>query len=241
VKGGQVKKIVAILLICILIFVITGSFILFLFGSRSFDFSSYEPVAQPFQLTFPFSHVKRFIQPNDPLVQGALKDIYQNKLFFGSDLRAIRNWVATNIEFKSDLEKSWLNCLLRNLNPFEYWQYPQETIKSKSGDCEDFAILLCSLLRASGYSSEEVFVALGKKGITGHAFVVIKEGEEYRTIEPQARQILLGFSAWFVDHQLNNLEIEYLFNDRYFYKYQSRGRNSEEMPFFNFVAKKSPS
>jgi hypothetical protein len=154
-----------------------------------------------------------------------LKDIYQNKSFFESNLRAIRNWGATNIEFKSDLEKSWLNCLLRNLNPFEYWQYPQETIESRSGDCEDFAILLCSLLRASGCSPEEVFVALGKKGITGHAFVVLKEGKKYRTIEPQARQSLLGFSAWFVDHQLYNFEIEYLFNDRYFYKYQPRERN----------------
>jgi predicted transglutaminase-like cysteine proteinase len=55
---------------------------------------------------------------------------------------------------------------------FEYWQFPEETLKLRTGDCEDQAILLCTLLRAKGYSPEEVKVVFGlTSSNTGHAWV----------------------------------------------------------------------
>lgn len=35
----------------------------------------------------------------------------------------------------------------------EYWRYPVETLADQVGDCEDFAILLCALLRRAGFRS----------------------------------------------------------------------------------------
>lgn len=42
------------------------------------------------------------------------------------------------------------------------WQFPDETLAIKSGDCEDRALLIASLLVASGTSSFNVRVALGR-------------------------------------------------------------------------------
>ncbi len=55
---------------------------------------------------------------------------------------------------------------------FEYWQFPEETLRLRTGDCEDQAILLCTLLRAKGYEPEEVKVVFGlTSSNTGHAWV----------------------------------------------------------------------
>ena len=42
------------------------------------------------------------------------------------------------------------------------WQFPDETLFIKTGDCEDRAFLMASLLLASGISNFNVRVALGK-------------------------------------------------------------------------------
>ncbi len=47
------------------------------------------------------------------------------------------------------------------------WQFPDETIELKTGDCDDRALLLASLLISSGISSFNVRVALGKVRISG--------------------------------------------------------------------------
>lgn len=47
----------------------------------------------------------------------------------------IRDWVAASIEYKTNEEQRGVD---------EYWQTPEETLSLRSGDCEDFAILLCT-------------------------------------------------------------------------------------------------
>jgi Transglutaminase-like superfamily len=42
------------------------------------------------------------------------------------------------------------------------WQFPEETLALRSGDCEDIAFLLASLLMAAGISGYNVRVAIGK-------------------------------------------------------------------------------
>jgi len=42
------------------------------------------------------------------------------------------NYVSNNIIYKDEL--------------FDYWQLPEETYNLKTGDCEDFSLLLCYLL-----------------------------------------------------------------------------------------------
>lgn len=74
------------------------------------------------------------------------------------------------------------------------WQFPDETLSLKSGDCEDRAILIAALLLASGVSSFCVRVALGtvttfaagSKPLTHqHAWVMYKtEAGQWRRLEP---------------------------------------------------------
>ncbi len=73
------------------------------------------------------------------------------------------------------------------------WQFPDETLHVKKGDCEDRAFLIASLLIASGISSYNVRVALGKVLMTknkktneyDHAWVMYKnEKGQWSLIEP---------------------------------------------------------
>lgn len=73
------------------------------------------------------------------------------------------------------------------------WQFPEETLKLGVGDCEDRALLIASLLLASGISSFNVRVALGQfRTWTGkrhkdydHVWVMYKdESGKWQIIEP---------------------------------------------------------
>ena len=185
--------------------------------------------------------MRDFVQPNDPSVIKTLKEIKGNKGFLESDLEAIRNWVSTNFTYKEDLDlehSTFLGNLingakniLRTFNPYDFFQYAEETIDEKEGDCEDFAILLCSLLRADGYSPKEVFVAFGTNEKEGHAFIIINRGGDCWAIEPRAEKkgyfdaykyLLEGNEGksqlWADTNWLSQYEIGYLFNDKYFWQ-----------------------
>lgn len=72
------------------------------------------------------------------------------------------------------------------------WQFPDETLFLKSGDCEDIAFLLASLLLASGISAYNVRVVLGrvrvhaaKKTDHDHMWVMYKsESGRWLLLEP---------------------------------------------------------
>ncbi|MFC1931491.1 transglutaminase-like domain-containing protein [Chloroflexota bacterium] len=58
----------------------------------------------------------------------------------------IHNWVANNIKYVSDPLG------------FEYMTYPYETLDSKAGDCDDYAVLLASMYETSGLDAMIAFV-----------------------------------------------------------------------------------
>lgn len=74
---------------------------------------------------------------------------------------------------------------------FDSWLFPEETLANGSGDCEDRAFLLASLLLSSGISSYVVRVALGKlynqqtRESRDHVWVMYKnESGLWMLIEP---------------------------------------------------------
>jgi len=148
-----------------------------------------------------------YITPSCPWVQGALQDIFGDfpYEFWQADFDDIRDWVASSIDYKPD-EYRWDG---------DYWQTPEETLSYGTGDCEDFAILLCSLLRAYGIDAERVYVALGVNDAEGeHAFLLedwYHDGE-WRRIESQASS-----SSQYPDSKLDEYEITAAFNDIYYY------------------------
>lgn len=56
----------------------------------------------------------------------------------------------------------------------DHWKTPEETIKDKGGDCEDFAILTLSYLKQWGYNSHMVLLQSRKLFGFGHAVTVFE-------------------------------------------------------------------
>ncbi|MCX8174513.1 MAG: hypothetical protein N3F63_07935 [Thermoplasmata archaeon] len=61
-------------------------------------------------------------------------------------------------------------------NGTDYWQTPDETITKNAGDCEDFAILISSLVAAAGGTARFCYT-------NNHAFAVVYVGKNYSEIQ----------------------------------------------------------
>ena len=67
---------------------------------------------------------------------------------FWKDIFKLYSWVDQNISYNHDTYSPILpNSLMGQVRWAEdVWQYPDETLALKRGDCEDMAILLCSMI-----------------------------------------------------------------------------------------------
>lgn len=134
-----------------------------------------QPAGSHLSRTYNSSEARFYITPNDSTVQQTLNSIVANPLI--PDWIEIRDWVANNVEYVSDT--------LSHGVP-EYWQLPAETLSLRTGDCEDFSILLCSLYRAIGWDENEVYVVVGEKDGKYHAWVKVDiDAVGWQNIEPQ--------------------------------------------------------
>ncbi|SEK86064.1 transglutaminase-like domain-containing protein [Nitrosovibrio tenuis] len=124
--------------------------------------------------------IRNFIEK----LEGASWELFVSRDPGSFDLRAyvITEFVSKKIEYR----------LTEGLDP---WQFPDETLKLRSGDCEDRALLIASMLLASGISSFNVRMALGKfRAWFGkkhedidHVWVMYKdEAGKWQVIEPAA-------------------------------------------------------
>jgi Transglutaminase-like superfamily len=122
--------------------------------------------------------IKSFVQTTP----GANWGLFQSRSEGSFDHRAhlIAAFVAETIKYKAAF--------------LDYWQFPDETLWVKEGDCEDRALLMASLLLASGVSGHNVRVALGKLRVSkksgkrreyDHAWVMYKtEDGRWTLLEP---------------------------------------------------------
>ncbi|MHC1578559.1 MAG: transglutaminase domain-containing protein [Dehalococcoidia bacterium] len=164
------------------------------------------------------SEFQSYVMPECSSVEHALRDILGDPPYVLSQagFDAIRDWVAANTDYVSD-QKRWGE---------DYWQTPEETLAYHSGDCEDFSILLCSLLRAYGINATRVYVVLGADaGKDGHAFLMEdwNQDGEWRKVESQAPAQVSSRYPWLElvsshpDSELDKYEITAAFNDFYYY------------------------
>jgi transglutaminase-like putative cysteine protease len=121
-----------------------------------------------------------YIRPYEPEVVELAKKT--------GSMEAAYYWVSWNIRYMSDRDRWGVP---------DYWQLPSTTIRLGTGDCEDQAILLTSLIRALGVSRENVHLVYGRMelirgGLIGyHAWVEVKIPEETaQTFKGMAMQIL---------------------------------------------------
>lgn len=153
--------------------------------------------------------MKAYITPDDPVVQQQLNQILNSWWRWAySDYEAIRQWIGVNIRYVSDQQAHGVR---------EYWQLPRETLELRTGDCEDFAILLCTFLRAHGYSAERVYVVCGSDGDILHGYVAEwRDTKGWAMMEPQIdiwNEYFFG-SEWWVGHY----KVLFSFNDQYYYE-----------------------
>lgn len=147
---------------------------------------------------------KLFVTPNEGYVKSAYEEIMGGVVLV--HWVAIRDWVGRNIEYVSDYDSYGMS---------EFWQLGRETLENRRGDCEDFAILLCSLLRADGWNAEGVYVVIGQNEAGEyHAWVKIKIPlVGWYNIEPQ----LDGWNTLVGDFiALRGYTAVYNFNDQHF-------------------------
>lgn len=112
-----------------------------------------------------------FSTPDNEVINRSIQEIGIPKANVqGSfDLRAWNIWkyVAESIAYVTDKDAQGID---------DFWQFPEETLILRKGDCEDSSFLLATLLLASGISDHCVRVVLGKvtspDGVIGHAWVV---------------------------------------------------------------------
>jgi predicted transglutaminase-like cysteine proteinase len=151
--------------------------------------------------------VKLFVTPREPSLVALKDELLKDAPLKVKDWIALRNWVGDNIQYRHDEEVYGVQ---------EYWQFGNETVSLRTGDCEDFAILLCSLLRAAGYSQNDVFVVIGKNANGYHAWVKINLGSlGWYNLEPQEN----GFATLVGDFlTLSDYQALYEFNDQQFHK-----------------------
>lgn len=142
------------------------------------DFTEIRHYNDPFRNSLLLSHGK-FMTTNDPVVTKIIGEL--SPYLDGKDDRGkadvLRDFVQTNISYSYDHEKHGTT---------EWIQYPSETVLSGSGDCEDSAILLCTLYRAIGldtiliHTGDHVFSAVN---VVADGEKVSLLGKTYVTVE----------------------------------------------------------
>ena len=123
---------------------------------------------------------RQLITVEDPAVRQALDKITSNKTDYRSDFRKLQDWVASHITYSQD--------------SYYHWQTPAETLEKRSGNCKDFAVLLCTLSRAAGIPAGDIYVAIGKdRSNRSHAFIIEKWLlGRWQVIEPQVGGFIIS-------------------------------------------------
>jgi len=154
--------------------------------------------------TFDKTLCRSFVTPKDKSVIELKDQILRDKTVLTLDWMALRDWVGTNVQYVSDREIHGKN---------DFWQFPNETIPLRTGDCEDFSLLLCALFRADGWSPDSVYVVIGEQNNQYHAWVrLVWEDLEYN-IEPQGNGLAIAMGDIL---SLSGYDANYYFNDEKF-------------------------
>ena len=98
--------------------------------------------------------VSNFIMPDDDMVKDIIQELDIKISDSDHDAKAVKiqNWILENVHYVYDQTQHGY---------IEHWQFPYETIQLGTGDCEDGAILMASLMIAAGIPRWRVRVAGG--------------------------------------------------------------------------------
>jgi len=136
-----------------------------------------------------------YITPTDTNISVKVKEItggYDGSTTkIWSDYLKLYNWVYRNIEYSSDTYTPILPSALTSNSiiwKHEFWKMPSETLEDKTGDCEDMALLLTTMMRNYNNQTYRVWtIAISSKtlGVPGHMAVAFPvAGGELTIVDP---------------------------------------------------------
>ena len=145
-----------------------------------------------------------FVTPQDPEVTSLVQDLTgggwsdtSDYHEFWTDIKTLYDWVDTNIDGRYDGLTPRLpdDPSLETDYGTDMWQFPEETLELKKGDCEDQAILLCSMIRQ--YSNQQPNIdciwIIGHVGVqitvSGNNLVILDPALNYFTDDGYANLV----------------------------------------------------
>jgi len=109
-----------------------------------------------------YHSIRELVQPDDPEVRETARVLVQSNNF----IAAAQAFVDSFTTYQTEVG--------------DYWTVPDEILAARAGDCDDLAILLCSILR-NYIPPDQVYCAFGLWRIngetSGHMWVIV-EGED---------------------------------------------------------------
>jgi cell division protein FtsL len=161
----------------------------------SFDsyYSDYANLRDLINQRSQYLDIMDFVTPNDSDVSSIVFSVTggwsnpSNWNEYWSDVKAMYDWVVNNVDYRSDGLFPVLPSTPSGSVEYEMemWQFPNETLYLRQGDCEDMAILLTSMIRSyndGAYSVECIWIT-GSMG--AHAAVQFPmTGDELTILDP---------------------------------------------------------
>lgn len=124
--------------------------------------------------------VRNFITVKDNILEAIVEKFNLRKESYNDTAFACQKYVASNLKYASDTITQQCE---------EFWQFPFETVASGTGDCEDGAILMASLMIVAGIPNWRVKVAAGYVQTAptapqgGHAYCIYLADRENNSLE----------------------------------------------------------
>jgi hypothetical protein len=137
-----------------------------------------------------------FITPDSPAVSDKVKEITgsysedTNELW--RDSERLYRWVTENIEYSYD---SYTPKLPEDISQTltwtqEFWRTPEETLDDKTGDCEDMATLLASMLLNYNEGKFTIWCVLIQNERVAHAAVAFPvQGDKLTILDPAGKYL----------------------------------------------------
>jgi TolA-binding protein len=140
---------------------------------------------------------KQFVTPYDENIEGLVDWLVTpfdsgdwNKAW--DDFRWMYNWIRNNIEYSYDSPLPVLPLDLLEGGDLgwlrEFWQYPVETLYFGTGDCEDQALLLTSMIKNYGQGETYAYCIAISNGELGHMAVALPVNDNRLVIFDPAGQ-----------------------------------------------------
>ncbi len=190
------------------------------------------------------SNRQSFITPNNTAVSAKAKEIAgsysENINEYWRDFQILYDWVVKNIEYSSDSYMPVLPEVMAGAITWqgECWKTPEETLRDKTGDCEDMSVLLTSMLRSynkgkyvvwilsieSNYPERKGHVAVAFP-VTGGKLTILDPAGNYYTgyqnRSIQAESASVAVSKW-LSHWSNKMpgaEIDEVFSESIYHRF----------------------